>query len=496
MNLKRWLIVISTFVFVFLVGLLISYQYLSYKLNENSVAVVDTPEDAFVDEFEVVPEDLEIITEEEYNQGNDVELEEETDEEMRKAIEEEYKRITEEQEAAAAAAAAIAEEAGDEIDFESDDSIYRRADITDRIYNVLLIGDDARIHEPRGRSDTMILVTFDRDARTICLTSFMRDMLVPTALDGGSWNRINSMYRTGGPGRAINVMNNLFSLDIQRYIVVRFASVFALVDLLDGMELTLKAKEANVISNIFPEFGRVSEGPNLLNGRQVLAYSRMRKIDSDLNRTERQRYVVRTTMEKVLETRNIGELLTLAGFALENIETNIPLDEIITLGYELFTGDRPTVKEMRIPIDNSFSYGRYYGASILTIDFARNIKALHEFAYGSSAGVRIPNFTRPALDPPGGDVEDEDDEDDGTDGAGTGEGGAGTGQTPGGGGGVSPSAPEEQTTAAPVIQGPTEPTSAQKPERQTTTEPASLRRPERQTTTEPPRRTPRPSSNN
>ena len=408
MSLKRFLILTSTVLVVLVAGVFITYQYFSSRLSQNNVAIVKAQDDAFNAELPALPADVEIISDEEYMQAMEVEVEQETDDEFRKYIENEF-----EQAVGGITVQANETVAVEDAEFENDDEIFERVEITDRIYNVLLLGDDARINQPRARSDTMILVSYNRDTRTVYLTSFMRDMLVPTSLSGGSWNRINAIYPAGGPGRAINVVNNLFSLDTQRYAIVRFSSVFALVDQLDGLDLNLRADEAAVINRIFPEYDTMKEGLNHMNGRQVLAYARMRKVDAtgDFNRTLRQRYVIRAALDKVLETKKIGDLLALANFALDNIETNVPLDEILTLGYELFSGSRPVVEELRLPVDGSYSFARYNAAFVITFDFRKNITSLHEFIYGGAAGVRIPSFNRPAMDPPISEDDGDGDED-------------------------------------------------------------------------------------
>jgi LCP family protein required for cell wall assembly len=286
----------------------------------------------------------------------------------------------------------------DLLDLGATDYIYEREAISDRVINVLFLGDDARIHQNRGRSDTIILISYNRDTRVLSLTSFIRDILIPTNLNGTFWGRINAMHAIGGPGRAINVINNLFSLDIQRYAVVRFSGVFELVDALEGLELNLTDDEAEVINRIFPDFDAVNEGYNLLNGRQVLAYSRMRILDNDFARTQRQRYVLTSLFNKILDTSNIGDIFTMASFALDHIETNVPLNEIISLALDIFNGDRPVVEELRIPVNDSFNHGRFHGANILTIDFGENITALHESLYGCAVDVRIPYIISPLLD--------------------------------------------------------------------------------------------------
>lgn len=383
---KRYLIG-GAVLLVLAVGGLALYLFLGSTLYANNVPIVGGA-DGFGGEIGAMPEGVTVISEEAYNRAA--------------------------QEEAEVPEPEITPEAEDE-------AIFQRVEITDRVYNVLLLGDDARVNEPRSRSDTMMLVSYNRDTRTLHITSFMRDMFVPTTLSGNTWNRINTIYAAGGPGRAINVVNNLFSLDVQRYAIVRFAGVFALVDQLDGLDIEVTKEEAKVINKIFPEYEPLVEGVNHMNGRQVLAYSRMRHVaDGDFARTIRQRYVLRVVLDKVLASKSLKDLIALMTFMFENVETNIPLDEIITMGSELFAGGKPAVKEMRLPVDNAYNFAHFSGSSVLTINFQKNITALHESIYGSAEGVKIPRFQRPEMDPlePIESLEDEGVEPEVTDGGG------------------------------------------------------------------------------
>ena len=388
---KRTFAVIFTVLLAFLTSFIIIFFYFELRLTENSVRIVRPSDDASGFEIWQLPEGIEFISHEDFLLAMEEELIEMTDEEFREAIEREFNPPNTRE-------FITWEDLDRLLNFEYDDDIYLREGTNDRIYNVLFIGDDARIDQDRGRSDTLILISFNRDTRVINLTSFMRDILVPNSLDSNYWNRINFLYSIGGPGRTINLINSIFSLNIQRYAVVRFSGVFALVDALGGLDLYLAEDEASLLNRIFPDFDPVSEGNNTLNGRQVLAYSRMRILDNDLIRTQRQRNVLISILYQILDTRNIGEVFTIANFTLDHVETNVSLTEVIPLGMELFAGSRPRVEELRIPIDDTFNHGIFHEAYIITIDFEENIRALHEFIYGSADNVDIPVFTLPEMD--------------------------------------------------------------------------------------------------
>ena len=385
MGRKKFLIIISGIFILLAGGLFVFYNIIAARFVYGSLPVVSAPEEVFNIEISDMPEEILFVTAEEFMAMYDI-LEDLSEEELRLFIERVFNLDTRVIPVRSAELVA--------------DEIFKRPMISDRIINIMILGDDARIHQDRSNSDTMMLVSINRDTREILLTSFMRDMFVPTSLSGDRWFRINTIYAEGGPGRTLNVVNHLFSLDIQRYVILRFASVFELVDILGGLDLELRADEAEVVNRIFPDFEPLSEGLNHMNGRQVLAYVRMRQWDGrgDFGRTARQRYVLRTVIDRVLESRSFSDIAAMANYAINHIETNITLDEVISLALDFYFGEKPTVRELRLPEIETYVHAIYYDAFILVIDFEKNITALHEFVYGCAEGVNILNFTSSVMD--------------------------------------------------------------------------------------------------
>ena len=389
MNKKRIIIIISIFFLVLIAGIAITYNYFDIRLTENSIRITRAEAGFFERVFAPLPEGIQFLTEEEFLLAMEEEDWELTDEEFRLFIERTFSPDNQQRFLAP-------NELDEAIALGVNDLIFEREEISENIINFLFLGDDARLDQDRGRSDTIILISYNLDTRVIRLISFMRDILVPSGLGASHWNRINIMHALGGPGRLINLINNLFSLDIQRYAVVRFSGVFTLVDALDGLEINLTEQEAVVLNRIFPDYDPVSEGDNLLDGRQVLAYSRIRAIDNDRIRTQRQRNVLISLFNKVLDTKDIADIFSVAAFILDHVQTNVSLSELLAISLDLFTGERPVIEELRIPIDGSFNHGIFNGAYILTIDFSENIIAVHESIYGSAEDIEIPSFRLPS----------------------------------------------------------------------------------------------------
>ena len=132
----------------------------------------------------------------------------------------------------------------------------------------------------------------------------------------------------------------------------------------------------------------VHEGMNHLNGEQALAYSRIRKLDSDYRRAERQRKVITALIQRY---RNlpVSEMLGLLDDVLPLVTTNMSKNQIVSYIMEIapvLPGAQ--INTMRIPLDGTFRQGSVRVRAGLAawfqydIDFAANRKALREICAG------------------------------------------------------------------------------------------------------------------
>ncbi|MBQ2190903.1 MAG: LCP family protein, partial [Clostridia bacterium] len=137
----------------------------------------------------------------------------------------------------------------DMIDMEfGNDPIFARNTIDANVVNILLLGNDARDEYDHGRADTIMILSFNKQTRTIKLVSILRDtwIYIPGR---DKWNRINAAYQFGGTGLAINTINLNFDLDIQYYMRVDFNSLKSIVNELGGIDIELTEREVEYINN-------------------------------------------------------------------------------------------------------------------------------------------------------------------------------------------------------------------------------------------------------
>ncbi len=266
----------------------------------------------------------------------------------------------------------------------SDDPIYGLNAIDESIVNILLVGEDTLPEENgQGRSDTMMLLSYDREHNEAKLVSFLRDTYVHIP-ERNTWNRINAAYRFGGIGLTVNTINENFGLDIRYYVATDFSNLENIVDTLGGLELSLTEAEAAYINIYTPEHALPEEdGTHLLSGPQVLAHCRNRDTgDGDWGRTNRQRQVMLAFFNRAKEERNVETLIALANSLLKYVRTNIDVETLIQLGVESVFSDGFVLEGWAVPFEGTWKYASVNGASVIKIDTASNERLLHQFLYG------------------------------------------------------------------------------------------------------------------
>ncbi len=259
--------------------------------------------------------------------------------------------------------------------------IYKVPQRDPNILNILVLGTDSRdVTKERGRSDSMIIMSYNKKTGKCKMVSLMRDSLVP--IEGHDWNRINAAYSYDGVGLAVNTVNQIFGLDIQHFAVIDFNGTRNFIDYLGGVEITLTQAEVDHY-NYYGYLGRrVSVGPCHMDGATALYYMRTRYVDSDFGRTERQRKVITTLAKKIIEEKSVEDIYELTDYACKLVKTNIPVSKLAAIfGSIAMQGSDFSLESQNIPYSDAFSYKRYNGMSIISFDIDATAKRLKKFLY-------------------------------------------------------------------------------------------------------------------
>lgn len=260
-----------------------------------------------------------------------------------------------------------------------DSELYRDSEQT----NILLIGVDARESDVSSRSDTMMLLTIDNKNGQIKLTSFLRDSYVKIA--GRKKEKLNAAYFRGGIQGLVDTLELNFKVEIPYYMLVDFEIFTTVVDMLGGIEVEVTEKESAYSKKTPTDRGGylpLESGENIhLNGTEALWYSRMRYLDSDFMRTQRQRKVITAIVEKA-KLQKPRELLELAEAIIPLIKTNITADEMKKLGVDavLDKAYNYSIVQQQIPADETWSNKTISGVgACLVMDLDENAEILANF---------------------------------------------------------------------------------------------------------------------
>ncbi|MEE1137381.1 MAG: LCP family protein [Acutalibacteraceae bacterium] len=262
--------------------------------------------------------------------------------------------------------------------------IYKVPQKDPNVENILVLGTDSRdVTRERGRSDAIIILSYNKKTGAVKMVSVLRDCLVP--IEGRGWNRINAAYSFDGVGLAVNTINRLFDLDIQRFVVVDFNGVTDFIDRAGGVTISLTQKEVDYMTNYSGGAVKYNVGPNKFNGDRALVYMRIRKIDSDFKRTERQRNVIVTLAKKILSEKSLAEIYDLTDFAFGLVKTNISLTELTSAVTDVATGalqNGLNIESQHVPYSGAYVNKYYNGMAIVSFDINDAARRVNNFIYG------------------------------------------------------------------------------------------------------------------
>lgn len=312
---------------------------------------------------------------------------------------------------------------------------------TNKVINVLLIGEDTRgkeIIEDDTRADAAIIASVNTETKEIVLTSVLRDSwsyweTTPGDESTGHFGKLNESMSTGNLSVYINALERLYKVNIDGYAIVNFTSFEKIINTLykNGIELELTDAEINEINNHQGRYGGVtiektfegSKGKMRLNGKQALAYCRIRHIDTDNARADRQKTTL-MTIYKDFKDSSTARKMKLIDKLVPYVSTSFSSNEIIKIatyaishgwmGYEIrsfnypeinVTGGiyRPQFRNQWIwradfPADAYDMQTRIYGKSCITLAHIRvDTKTVGQSGfYKDGARATYDTYTNPA----------------------------------------------------------------------------------------------------
>ncbi|MGE7941719.1 LCP family protein [Lysinibacillus xylanilyticus] len=242
------------------------------------------------------------------------------------------------------------------------------------IENYLLLGIDTR-GEEKSRTDTMMVMSWNKKTNDVKLVSFMRDIYAD--IPGYQSYKLNTAYYLGGVQLLKDTLSNMFGLPIHHYAIVDFKNFESLVDILapNGVKIDVEKDMSEKIGV------SLKQGEQNLNGKELLGYARFRHdAEGDFGRVARQQKVIEALKNEILAPQNIVNLPKFVGAAQGYITTDLSSKEEVQQVLKMVSKGKVNIEKATIPIEGSFSYKYFsHAGDSIVIDVEKNKEFLRKF---------------------------------------------------------------------------------------------------------------------
>ncbi len=233
----------------------------------------------------------------------------------------------------------------------------------DRLIILVLGLDENRdqrgiVHHKGSRTDTIFLLSLDRNGKRLGILSIPRDTWVYVSDKYGE-NRINTAYvdafwdeydrshhdyelaKAAGIAQAKETIENFLGIHIDHYILLKIDGAKELVDALGGLTIDVE-KDMNYDDNWGHLHIHLKKGRQRLNGADVIGYARFRHdLEGDWGRIRRQQQVIKAFINELKKPTHIMDINKIAKVVKNNIDTDMSVKEMVDIArvYKDFNKD-------------------------------------------------------------------------------------------------------------------------------------------------------------
>ncbi|WP_125143165.1 LCP family protein [Clostridium transplantifaecale] len=238
-----------------------------------------------------------------------------------------------------------------------------------------------------NNSDVNMVCNINMDTGEIKLVSIFRDTYLNVS-DKNSYNKINAAYLQGGPEQAVKALNKNLDLDIDDYATFNWKAVADAINILGGIDVEISKAELYYINAFITETVKATgvysvhlkkTGMNHLDGVQAVAYGRLRLMDTDYARTERQRKVITLAFEK-FKKADWSTINNVIQTIYPQVSTSIQLSDLLSVARTLpkfHMGDTTGFPSSR----GEAKMGKK-GDCVIPQTLEKNVIELHKFLFG------------------------------------------------------------------------------------------------------------------
>lgn len=259
------------------------------------------------------------------------------------------------------------------------------------VKNILLVGLDS----VSGCTDSMIIASVNEKTQKITLASLYRDSYTYIVPKKGSptYGKLNWAYSKGGISVLLSTIENNYKIKIDDYAIVNYQTFPKVIDALGGVDVYVTEKEATFLNQTWYEWSLTGNeqpkpyetGTNHLQGEMALTFCRIRRLDSDINRTERQRRVISSTLSS-MKNANLSQLNNVVNNVFPYITTDMSKTSILGYAGDAITSGwlKYDIEQMAMPSEKLCKSGYAGSQWIWIVDYPAGAQELQKILYGTT----------------------------------------------------------------------------------------------------------------
>lgn len=242
------------------------------------------------------------------------------------------------------------------------------------VENYLLLGMD-NDGSGRSRTDTMMVLSWDKSEGHVRIVSLMRDIYAE--IPGYQNYKLNTAYYLGGVQTAKDTITGMFGIPIHHYAIIDFENFESIIDI---------AFPKGVAMNVQKEMSKnigvtLTPGEQKLDGQELLGYARFRADEEgDFGRVRRQQEVMNAMKQEAFTFGTVARSPKILGAMSNFIETDLTELDLVKKSIPLLMNKGMTVETLTVPVEGSYWFNSYdHAGSVIEINLEENRGAITNF---------------------------------------------------------------------------------------------------------------------
>ncbi|MFD2705641.1 LCP family protein [Salibacterium lacus] len=224
--------------------------------------------------------------------------------------------------------------------------------------SVLFMGADDRDGKLQGRTDAMILATFNRGEGSVKMTSIPRDSLVD--IPGHGEDKIAHANAFGGTDLAVETVENALNVPVDYYVKLNFEAFIEIINALNGVEVDVPFAFTEQDSEGNDNAISLEEGTQMLDGEEALAFARMRKQDprGDIGRGDRQEQIISALIQRSASIGSIHKYDDVMESVQNHMKMNFTVGDLVS--FHKYAGSVDDIERLQLKGSDVRYDGIYY----------------------------------------------------------------------------------------------------------------------------------------